>query len=70
MTLIPVSVFRGEVHLDVVIALLVYVAARITSIGDACARLRHAPDADIVLARLAHQLVDRETLDRRLRCLL
>lgn len=56
--------------LDVVTALLAYAAARITSIGDACARLRHAPDADIVLARLAHQLVDRETLDRRLRAVL
>ena len=55
---------------DVVIAILTYAASRITSISDACARLRDAVDADIVLARLAQQLVDRDTLDRRLRILL
>lgn len=55
---------------DVVIAILVYAASRITSLCDACARLRDAPDSDIVLARLAEQLVDRDTLDRRIRLLL
>jgi putative transposase len=56
--------------LDAVIAILAYAASRITSITDACTRLRDAPDSDIVLARLARQLVDRDTLDRRLRLLL
>lgn len=56
--------------LDVVIAILTYAASRITSICDACLRLRDAPDSDIVLARLTHQLVDCVTLDRRLRRLL
>ena len=56
--------------LDVVLAILTYAAARITSIADACARLRDAPDSDSVLARLAEQLVDRDTLDQRLRRLL
>ena len=56
--------------LDVVIAILTYAASRITSITDACVRLRDAVDADIVMARLAEQLVDRDTLDRRLRLLL
>lgn len=56
--------------LDVVIAILTYAASRITSIADACARLRDAVDADSVMARLAQQLVDRDTLDRRLRLLL
>lgn len=55
---------------DVVLAVLTYAASRITSICDACARLRDAPDSDIVLARLAQQVVDRDTLDRRLRRLL
>ena len=56
--------------LDAVIAILTYAASRITSICDACARLRDAPDSDIVMARLAQQLVDRQTLDQRLRRLL
>lgn len=56
--------------LDAVIAILVYAAARLTSVCDACARLRDAPDSDTVLARLAERLVDRDTLDRRLRLLL
>jgi putative transposase len=55
---------------DVVIAILAYAAGRITSICDACARLRDAPDSDTVLARLARQLVDSDTLDRRLRLVL
>ena len=55
---------------DVVVAILVYAASRITSLCDACARLREAVDSDIVLARIAQQLVDRDTLDRRLRLLL
>ena len=56
--------------LDVVLAILAYAASRVTSITDACARLRDAPDSDSVLAHLAKQLVDRDTLDRRLRHLL
>jgi hypothetical protein len=55
---------------DAVIAVLAYAASRITSICDACTRLTHAPDSDTVLARLAEQLVDRGTLDRRLRAVL
>jgi putative transposase len=56
--------------LDVVIAILLYAASRTTSICEACARLRDAPDSDTVRARLARQVVDRDTLDRRLRLLL
>lgn len=56
--------------LDAVLTVLTYAASRITSISDACARLPDAPDSDIVLARLAQQLIDRDTLDRRLRHLL
>jgi putative transposase len=55
--------------LDIVIAVLTYAASRITSITDACTRLAHAPDSDTVLSRLAEQLVDRDTLDGRLRAL-
>jgi hypothetical protein len=55
---------------DVVIAILAYAASRLTSIADACARLTGAPDSDTVLARLAGQLVDCQTLDRRLRAIL
>jgi putative transposase len=55
---------------DVVIAILTYAAARITSICDACARLCGAPDSDTVLGRLAGQLLDRGTLDRRVRAVL
>jgi putative transposase len=55
---------------DVVIAILTYAASRISSITDACLRLANAPDSDIVLARLAQQLVDRDTLDHRLQVLL
>jgi hypothetical protein len=56
--------------LDVVIVILTYAASRITSITDACLRLINAPDSDTVLARLAQQLVDLDTLDRRLRSVL
>ena len=49
-----------------VTALLTYAAARLTSLADACAQLRNAPDADTVLGHLARQLIDRATLDRRL----
>jgi hypothetical protein len=51
---------------DIAIAVLSYAAARITSLYDACARLTGAPDSDTVRARLAEQVVDRDTLDRRL----
>jgi hypothetical protein len=50
-----------------VTALLAYAASRITSLADTCARLLDAPDADTVLGHLARQLIDRDTLDRRLR---
>ena len=50
-----------------VLALLTYAASRITSLADASARLANAPDSDTVLAHLTRQLVDTDTLDRRLR---
>lgn len=56
--------------LDIVLAILAYAASRITSICDACTRLRDAPDSDTVLGHLARQLVDRDTLDQRLRAIL
>lgn len=56
--------------LDVVLAVLAYAAARITSVTDACARLANAPDSDTVLAHLARQVRDLPTLDRRLRAVL
>lgn len=56
--------------LDVVLAVLAYAAARITSVCDACARLTNAPDSDAVLAHLATQVRDLPTLDRRLRAVL
>lgn len=56
--------------LDVVLAVLAYAAARVTSVCDACARLTNAPDADAVLAHLATQVRDLPTLDRRLRAVL
>lgn len=52
---------------DAVLAVLVYAAARVTSLTDACARLASAPDSDIVRQRLARQVGDTDTLDRRLR---
>jgi hypothetical protein len=55
---------------QIVIAVLLYAASRITSIYDACARLTGAPDADTVLGHLAEQVVDRDTLDRRLQAVL
>jgi putative transposase len=56
--------------LEVVLALVAYAAARLTSLADACDRLRDAPDADTVLGHLARQGGDTATLDRRLRRLL
>ena len=53
--------------LDVVVRVLVYAASRITSVYEACAALQNAPDSDTVLGHLAVQVVDRETLDQRLR---
>jgi hypothetical protein len=53
--------------LDVVVRLLCYAAARITSLHDACAALRDAPDSDTILGHLTRQVVDRDTLDRRVR---
>jgi putative transposase len=51
---------------EIVIAVLTYAASRACSLCDACARLTGAPDSDTILGRLAEQLVDRDTLDRRL----
>jgi putative transposase len=56
--------------LDVVLAVLTYAAARITSVTDACGRLLAAPDSDAVLAHLTRQVRDLPTLDRRLRAVL
>lgn len=52
---------------EVVVAVLSYAAARLTSPFDACARLRDAPDSDTVLGHLGRRLVDRDTVDRRAR---
>jgi hypothetical protein len=61
----PTAVRKCTLH--AVLALLTYAASRITSLSDASARLAHAPDSDTVLAHLSCQLVDTDTLDRRLR---
>lgn len=53
--------------LEVVVSVLAYAAARVTSVCDACGRLLGAPDADTVLGHLARQVVDVGTLDRRVR---
>lgn len=53
--------------LDAVLAVVAYAAARITSISDACARLRDAPNGDTVLLQLIRQLPSVAELDRRLR---
>ena len=50
-----------------VIAVLAFATSRITSIADACARLRDAPDDDTVRKLLTRQLPSPEELDRRLR---
>lgn len=52
---------------DVVLSVLAYAAARITSVADACLRLTDAPDADTVLGHLARQLPAPDVLDRRVR---
>ena len=53
--------------LAIVVRLRSYAASRITSLFDACAALRDAPDSDTVLGHLARPMVDRDTLDRRVR---
>jgi hypothetical protein len=50
-----------------VISVLAFAASRISSIADACARLRDAPDDDTVRKLLARQLPSPDQLDRRLR---
>lgn len=50
-----------------VIAVLNYAAARNCSLEDACSQLEGAPNADTVLKHLKAQLVDCDTLDRRVR---
>lgn len=50
-----------------VIAVLVFAAARLTSLFDACQRLAGAPDSDTVLGRLRRQLPTPDDLDRRVR---
>src|ERR1700720_2653464 len=50
-----------------VIGVLAFAASRISSIADACARLRDAPDDDTVRKLLARQLPSPDQLDRRLR---
>jgi Transposase DDE domain len=54
----------------VVVRILAYAAARITSVTDACLRLVDAPDADTVLGHLARQLPSADGLDRRLQAAL